>query len=96
MNCKLIKGKTQKQERQTCLNCPFPQCIFDFEHTGLIPPVALSLSKGQKARRNAQIRQLTSQGHTTAELQTIFQISPRTIKRALRPEGIPSFTVDVK
>jgi hypothetical protein len=37
MACKLIQGKTEEEARQICLNCPLPQCVYDFEKT-LVPP----------------------------------------------------------
>ena len=31
MVCKLIEGKTEEEERRICLNCPFPQCVYDLD-----------------------------------------------------------------
>jgi len=67
--CPLIKGKTQEEEIQICLNCPFPQCLLEIPESHL------------KYTRDPQIRELARQGETTAELASIFNVSERTIQR---------------
>ena len=69
--CPLIANKTKEEEIQTCLNCPFTQCILELpkEHPTKV--------------RNTQIRELASQGKTQAELASIFNMRLRTVQRAL-------------
>ena len=33
--CKLIEGKTEEEERQICLNCPYLQCVHDLEKSSV-------------------------------------------------------------
>ena len=71
-SCPLIAGKTLAEERQICLNCPFPRCILE------IPDVHPA-----KELRNMQIRELAAEGKTVSELQETFAIGKRTTQRAL-------------
>jgi len=75
MGCPLIAGKTQDEEREICLNCPLPQCIFD---SGAKNPFLQD--------RDIQIISLASQGKTVAQLAEMFNLSQRTIQRTLNLE----------
>ena len=60
----------------SCLNCPFPQCIYD-EPGGR--------QRLRKSMRNKEINRLfTREGKSVKELAYIFGVSQRTIQRALK------------
>jgi AraC-like DNA-binding protein len=58
-----------------CLNCPFPQCLFD-EPRGR--------QRWMKQTRDREIKRLFNTGKKVKELAMLFGVSPRTIQRALR------------
>jgi len=61
---------------KSCLNCPFPRCIYD------IPRGKLHLLK---SRRNHKIlEQFQKEGKGIKELATAFNISQRTVQRVLK------------
>ena len=61
---------------ESCLNCPFPQCVYD-EPRGK--------QRRQKKLRNSEIARLFSdESKEVKELATIFGVSQRTIQRALK------------
>ena len=61
---------------ESCLNCPFPQCVYD-EPRGR--------QRRQKKLRNNEIARLFSdESKEVKELATIFGVSQRTIQRALK------------
>ena len=60
----------------SCLNCPFPQCIYEQPR---------GRQRWQKKLRAAEIRRLfTTQGKGVKELAVMFGVSQRTIQRALK------------
>jgi AraC-like DNA-binding protein len=62
---------------QSCLACPFPQCLYD-EPRGR--------QRWLKELRNKEINKLFSGGWKIKELALLFGVSQRTIQRALRDE----------
>jgi hypothetical protein len=60
---------------ESCLNCPFPHCIFD-EPRGK--------QRWLKQVRDHEIRKLFDRGSRTRELGVMFGLSRRTIQRALK------------
>ena len=61
---------------ESCLNCPFSQCVYD-EPRGK--------QRRQKKSRNSEIARLFSDdSKEVKELATIFEVSQRTIQRALK------------
>ena len=71
----------------SCLNCPFPQCIYE-QHGGR--------QRWLKKLRNREIaRLLNSEGKGVKELALMFGLSQRTVQRALRSSlsTLPSQTL---
>ena len=62
---------------QSCLACPFPQCLYD-EPRGR--------QRWLKELRNKEINKLFNSGWKIKELALLFGISLRTIQRALKSE----------
>jgi hypothetical protein len=62
----------------SCLECPFPQCLYD-EPRGR--------QHWLKELRNKEIIRLCKAGRKVSELANIFDVSKRTVQRALRKEG---------
>jgi len=63
---------------ESCLNCPFPECIYD-EPGGK--------QRLLKEQRNAEIVKLFSTGKKSVkELAQMFNLSVRTIQRALKKQ----------
>ncbi len=62
---------------ESCLACPFPQCIYDTPG---------GRQRWLKDLRNKEIRKLYQSGQKIHELAPIFGVSPRTIQRALKEE----------
>jgi hypothetical protein len=62
---------------QSCLACPFPQCLYD-EPRGR--------QRWLKELRNKEINKLFSSGWKIKELALLFGVSLRTIQRALKSE----------
>jgi len=60
---------------QSCLECPYPQCLYD-EPRGR--------QQWLKELRNKEINKLFSVGWKVKELALLFGISQRTIQRALK------------
>ena len=61
---------------ESCLNCPFPQCVHD-EPRG-------RQCRQKKLRNNEIARLFSDESKEVKELATIFGISQRTIQRALK------------
>jgi len=59
----------------SCLNCPFPKCLYD-EPRGR--------QRWLKELRNSEINRLFSGGWGVSELAGMFGVSQRTIQRALK------------
>jgi hypothetical protein len=62
---------------RSCLGCPFPQCIHD-------RPFGRGKQELLKKARNLEIIREFASGKTQRELALTFNISIRTVKRALR------------
>ncbi len=62
---------------QSCLACPFPQCLYD-EPRGR--------QRWLKELRNKEINKLFNSGWKIKELALLFGVSLRTIQRALKSE----------
>jgi len=62
---------------QSCLECPYPQCLYD-EPRGR--------QQWLKELRNKEIKKLFINGWKVRELALLFGVSQRTIQRALRGE----------
>ena len=60
----------------SCLNCPLPLCIYDE------PGGRQRLLKRRRAQE--MVRLLTTEGKGIKELAEIFNVSPRTVQRALK------------
>ena len=60
---------------QSCLECPYPQCLYD-EPRGR--------QQWLKELRNKEINKLFSVGWKVKELALVFGVSQRTIQRALK------------
>lgn len=73
--CPIIQDKTQEEEIQICLNCPFPQCVLE-----------IPWSCPAKEIRNILIRELAQQGKSKRELANIFGLSLRATQRILQKE----------
>ena len=63
----------------TCLNCPFPECIYDQ------PGGRRRCVKGW--RNEEMVRLFTTEGKGLKELALRFGVSQRTVQRALRRNG---------
>jgi hypothetical protein len=63
---------------QSCLACPFPQCLYD-EPRGR--------QRWLKELRNKEINKLFNSGWKIKELALLFGVSLRTIQRALKSEA---------
>jgi hypothetical protein len=63
---------------QSCLACPFPQCLYD-EPRGK--------QRWLKELRNREINRLFNGGWQVKDLEELFGVSQRTIQRALK-EGV--------
>ena len=59
----------------SCLNCPFPRCVKE-EPWGK--------EKFLKRRRAERMLELKKEGKSTAEIARIFEVSTRTVQRALK------------
>ena len=59
----------------SCLNCPFPRCVKE-EPWGK--------EKFLKRRRAERMLELKNEGKSTAEIARIFEVSTRTVQRALK------------
>jgi hypothetical protein len=59
----------------SCLDCPFPQCLYD-EPRGR--------QRWLKGLRNREITRLYKTGQKVTELAVMFDISERTVQRALK------------
>ena len=75
MECELIKGKTEEEEIELCLNCPRLSCVYEF--SGRLPRTSIA---AMKALRNAQIKKMRKQGWTVKGLALEFNLSERTIQ----------------
>jgi hypothetical protein len=62
---------------QSCLECPYPRCIFD-EPRGQYQRL--------KELRNKEINRLFSSGWCVKELALLFGVSQRTVQRALKAD----------
>ena len=62
---------------QSCLECPYPQCLYD-EPRGR--------QQWLKELRNKEIGKLFTSGWKVKELALLFGVSQRTIQRALKSE----------
>ena len=88
----LEKEKTEQDERDSppeychykdegceyakaCLDCPFPQCLYD-EPRGR--------QRWLKELRNREINRLFEAGRKIRELAVIFDVSDRTVQRAVK------------
>jgi hypothetical protein len=60
---------------RACLDCPFPQCLYD-EPRGR--------QRWLKDLRNREINRLYEAGKNVRELAVMFDVSDRTIQRAVR------------
>ncbi len=60
----------------SCLNCPFPKCIYD-EHGGKQHWL-------KRLRATEMARLFTTKGQGVKELALIFDVSQRTVQRALK------------
>jgi len=60
---------------QSCLECPYPQCLYD-EPGGR--------QRWLKEMRNREINKLFTTGWKVKELALLFDVSQRTIQRALK------------
>jgi hypothetical protein len=60
---------------RSCLDCPFPQCLYD-EPRGR--------QRWLKELRNREINRLFESGRNVRELAAMFDVSDRTVQRALR------------
>ncbi len=60
----------------SCLNCPFPQCIYEQ------PRGRQHWLK--RLREKEMVRLLTTEGKEVRELATMFSVSQRTVQRALK------------
>lgn len=60
---------------QSCLECPFPQCLYD-EPRGR--------QRWLKELRNREINRLFEAGSKVRELAALFDVSDRTVQRALK------------
>ena len=58
-----------------CLDCPFPQCLYD-EPRGR--------QRWLKELRNREISRLFEAGRKVRELASLFEVSDRTVQRALK------------
>jgi hypothetical protein len=65
------------EHAQSCLACPFPQCLYD-EPRGR--------QRWLKELRNKEINRLFTGGWRIGELALLFGVSMRTIQRALKSE----------
>jgi AraC-like DNA-binding protein len=61
--------------KSSCLNCPFPHCIYD-EPGGE--------QRWRKRLRNAQVLKLAGEGMPVKELAVRFGVSRRTVQRILK------------
>jgi len=62
----------------SCLNCPFPHCIKE-EPWGR--------ERWLKRSRAERMRELKQEGKSVKEIARIFEVSPRTVQRALKTTG---------
>ncbi len=60
---------------KACLDCPFPQCLYD-EPRGK--------QRWLKELRNREINRLFEAGRKVRELAVMFDVSDRTVQRAVR------------
>jgi hypothetical protein len=60
---------------RACLDCPFPQCLYD-EPRGR--------QRWLKELRNREINRLFEAGRRVRELAALFDVSDRTVQRALK------------
>ena len=60
---------------KACLDCPFPQCLYD-EPRGR--------QRWLKELRNKEINRLFEAGRKVRELAVLFDVSDRTVQRALK------------
>ena len=60
----------------SCLNCPLPMCVYD------VPGGRQRLLKRRRAEEMARL--FTEEGKSTRELTQIFEVSLRTVQRALK------------
>jgi len=73
---------------RSCLNCPFPRCIYDE------PGGKQHLLKKLRAREMARL--FTTEGKKIKELAQIFGVSQRTVQRALKTTLVSSNERGVK
>ena len=73
---------------RTCLNCPFPRCIYDE------PGGKQHWLKRLRAREMARL--FTTEGKKIKELALMFDVSQRTVQRALKTALISSNERGVK
>lgn len=71
MICPLIAGTDDEQDRQTCLNCPYPCCLYE-----------LPQEHAAKMVRDIKIRHADTPGKSEGQLAATFAVSPRTVQRA--------------
>jgi len=64
----------------SCLECPFPKCLED-EPRGK--------QKQSKRSRDETMRQMRREGKSVAEIARIFDVSRRTVDRALKRTATP-------
>jgi len=67
-----------------CLECPFPKCLED-EPRGK--------QKYSKGRRDETMRQMRREGKSVAEIARMFDVSDRTVERALKRTAAPGAAV---
>ena len=60
----------------SCLNCPFPECIYE------LPGGRQRWIKCQREKEMSRL--FTGEGKTVKDLASIFNVSKRTVQRALR------------
>lgn len=62
--------------QSSCLLCPFPKCILDKPGVGF--------ARAKKAIRNEEIIKLFKEGISIPDLARVFDVSKRTIQRAVK------------
>jgi len=68
----------------SCLECPYPKCLED-EPRGK--------QKHSRRSRDESIREMRREGKSVAEIATIYDVSKRTVSRALERTADPGASV---
>jgi hypothetical protein len=76
--CQLIEGKTQEEEIEICLNCPYTRCLLEVE-----TKLKIQRQRPRTIERNEKARQFANQGATVIQIAHFLGFSERTIRRAL-------------